>query len=148
MSFASLATTRKADRKQIADEIQRICKIHGVACERTEESDQIALDLDVRGQVRCRVGLVGTKKEENVFVLPWNTPPERGDNRRLSQAVFENQVNRHHGQKATMVVRGIEDLRQHLIHVFCAAGEGRIFQQTETQTEDSAVLAVERPRDG
>lgn len=126
-----VSETRAADRRRMGEMVRRLAESHGATCTIEADGASVRAAIEAPGGLRGRAEFWarrGRLQRPNVFVVPWNVPPETPA--RLNPSVFGD-VNRVHGQKATTVAHSFGALYEHLHQVLGAAKAGTAYVVAE-----------------
>jgi hypothetical protein len=113
MTPVALTERRAADRKTMADAVEKLILACGATCTRLEGGGYpgpraIQLDLVAPGGLELSVDFDGDSCQPDVYVLSWHMGLHA--TLRLNNATFGGDVNACHQRKATYIARGFDDL--------------------------------------
>ena len=128
--MGSLSESRKADRKVMADAVQRMAHGHGWACERQDAGREISLRLFGPRGLTVRLDFDGAHPAavRDLYCMPWNSDDK------LSHAFEEamgSPVNPYHRLKCTTFAAGFERLVSKLERAMEMAADGTAFEGPE-----------------
>lgn len=139
-----LTASVKADRTEMARQIEELAKLHGASVSRTEGGSRPgprAIRLDIKAAEGLCVGITldGGSREPDSYSLNWNFDFE-------SKALFTDAfggVNPHHHSKAHHYISGFPALVQALGRGLEMAADGSAFRPPE---EAAQIVAANKAR--
>lgn len=139
-----LTASMKADRTEMARQINELAKLHGAEVERSEGGEYLgsrAIRLEIKAAEGLRVSITldGASRDPDSHSLNWNFDHE---SKALFTDVFGG-VNQHHYKKAHHYMHGFPALVQALGRGLEMAASGTAFRPSE---EAAQIVAANKAR--
>jgi hypothetical protein len=129
---ATLTERRQADRREMAHDVADLAEAHGLTAEVAHDPAKRRMTVTIAGPHTLGLTVTFDGKsphpEPDTYVLSWHMRPRsaEGTGWLLKPSEFQN-VNPHHGTKATDIARGWDQLGRVLTQRFRAIESGAAF---------------------